>query len=161
MSLQKIWKLLNSFKDSCRSRGWVTSKSEDWVKIGDKYHNFVLVHSAYPSTFKRITFNRKFAIREGVSYRVVETEYLAWVLSTSPDQSLWDFIYENPEILIRTAVYDLSPIPKGKPLCLKLNATKSAVFKEFENFLQKRGVKLKPFPSMQKQKDYTVVLPQH
>ena len=161
MRIRKIWELLKNFKNNCKFRGWTTSKNEDWVKIGNKYHNFILINTLYPSTFKRITSSRKCAIREGVSYRVVETEYLAWLLSNSPDQSIWELIYEDPEILNRTAIYDLSPIPKGKPFCLKINETKSPVFQEFEKFLEKNGIELKPIHSNEKIKEYASILPKH
>lgn len=150
MSLKKIWELLIKFKKNCESRGWRTSENEDWVEINNEYHNFVLVNNLYPSTFKRITFNRKFAIREGIAYRVVETHYMAWLLSSSPDKSLWGLLSENPEILTKTAIYDLSPVLKGKPLCLKINETKSPVFQEFEKFLKENGIEMKPIRSNEK-----------
>jgi hypothetical protein len=152
MSLKKIWELLKRFKKQCNCLGWKTSENEDWVEINNKYHNFVLVNTLYPSTFERITSNRKCAIRDGISYRVVETDYMAWLLSSSPDKSLWKLISENPEILTKTAIYDLSPILKGKSFCLKLNQTKSPVFQEFEKFLQENGIETRPLRSNEEHK---------
>ena len=60
----------------------------------------------------------------------------------------WDkmnqwIVKEDPELLRRNSIHDLSWAYSGKPLCLKLNETDSQVFKEFENFLAgKLGVEV-------------------
>jgi len=46
-------------------------------------------------------------------------------------------ITENPALLKTNAIYDLSEVYSGTPICLKLNETDSEVFKEFEKFLEK------------------------
>lgn len=159
MKTRKIWKLLERFKKNCKSKGWKTSENEDWVEIENKYHNFLLVKSLHPSSFIRITSTRKCAVREGVSYRVVETDYLAWLLSNAPEKSLWKVLSENPEMLERTAIYDLSPLLKGEALCLKLNRTESRVFQEFERFLEENGINLKPIINSEKKLgEYAVAL---
>lgn len=38
----------------------------------------------------------------------------------------------------RIAIYDLSQVYAGKPICLKFNKTDSAVFREFERFLESK-----------------------
>jgi hypothetical protein len=44
----------------------------------------------------------------------------------------------------KTAIYDLSQVYQGKLICLKLNATQSLVFREFESFLSENwGVTVK------------------
>lgn len=43
----------------------------------------------------------------------------------------------DSELSKKTALYDLSEVYQGKPLCLKLNETDSLVFEEFEKFLKK------------------------
>ena len=159
MKIRKIWELLERFKNNCKSKGWKTSKNEDWVETENEYHNFVLVRSLHPSSFTRITSARRCAVREGVSYKVVEVRYLAWLLSNAPDKSLWAVLSENPEMLERTAIYDLSPLLKGENFCLKINKTESPVFQEFEKFLEQNGIQLKPIGnSEEKLGEYAVAL---
>jgi len=143
--IPKVWELLDGFKGQCQLRGWKISEHEDWVKIGDEYHNFLWIQSVHPSTFEKIASNHKCAIRKGVSYQVVDVSYTAWLFPQAPPEGLLETVKENPELSRRTAIYDLSWIYTGKPLCLKLNETKSMVFQEFERFLkEKLGVEVKP-----------------
>jgi len=65
----------------------------------------------------------------------------------------------NPEMLERTAIYDLSPLLKGENFCLKINKTESPVFQEFEKFLEQNGIQLKPIVnSEEKLGEYAVAL---
>ena len=142
----KAWELIERFKDHCQSRGWKTSDREDWVKAGDEYHNFLWIQTIYPSTFEKVALNRRSAIREGHSYRVVDVSYMAWVCSKKPPETLMQKIAKNPQILKESAIYDLSQAYSGEPICLKLNETDSEVFQKFEKFLEEDlGVKLKPY----------------
>jgi len=144
-NIPRVWEILNRFKDFCQSRGWKTSKHEDWVMADNKYHNFLWVRKIYPSTFRKIAMSHKCAIREGVSYQVVKTAYTAWLFPEKPPQMLMKSIMDNEELLKGTAIYDLSSTYAGKPLCWKLNETDSVVFREFERFLQENcGIKVKP-----------------
>ncbi|MEM1539564.1 MAG: hypothetical protein QXK33_04035, partial [Candidatus Bathyarchaeia archaeon] len=121
---------------------------EDWVEAEDGYHNFLLTRNIHPSSFKIIAANRKCVLREGSFYRVVEAAYTAWLFSETPPKDLANLIFKNPELTKRIALYDLSPLSKGKKVCLKLNFTDSLVFNEFENFLREElKVKLKPCPT--------------
>jgi len=143
--IPKVWELLDGFKCQCQLRGWKTSEHEDWVKIGDEYHNFLWTQTVHPSTFEKIAVNHKCAIREGISYHVVDVSYTAWLFPQGPPEGLLQIIKENPELSRRTAIYDLSWMYAGKPLCLKLNETKSRAFQEFERFLKEKwGVEVKP-----------------
>lgn len=146
LSIPKVWKLLDLFKDQCQLKGWKSSEHEDWVKTGDEeYHNFLWIQTVHPSTFEKIAVNHKCAIRKGISYQVVDVSYTAWLFPQSPPENLMQMVNENPELSRRTAIYDLSLAYAGKPLCLKLNETDSTVFKEFEKFLQEElGVEIKP-----------------
>jgi hypothetical protein len=146
LPIPKVWKLLDLFKDQCQLKGWKSSEHEDWVKTGDEeYHNFLWIQTVHPSTFEKIAVNHKCAIRKGISYQVVDVSYTAWLFPQSPPENLMQIVNENPELLRRTAIYDLSLAYAGKPLCLKLNETDSTVFKEFEKFLQEElGVEIKP-----------------
>ncbi len=144
IDIPKVWDILKRFKNWCEAEGWRTSESEDWVRKGDVYHNFLWTPTVHLSTFKKIAMNRKCAINEGVSYRVVDVSYTAWLFPQPPPKNLLQLVVENPELLRRNAIYDLSWLYTGKPMCLKLNKTKSAVFREFERFLQEKwGVEIK------------------
>jgi len=143
--IPKVWELLDGFKGRCQLRGWKTSEHEDWVKIGDEYHNFLWIQTVHPSTFEKIAVNHKCAIRKGVSYQVVDVSYTAWLFPQTPPGSLMETVKGDPELSRRTAIYDLSGVYAGKPQCIKLNETKSMVFQEFERFLEEKwGVKVKP-----------------
>jgi hypothetical protein len=145
VTIPKVWKLLDLFKDQCRLRGWKTSEHEDWVKTrDDEYHNFLWIQTVHPSTFEKIALNRKCAIREGISYKVVDVSCTAWLFPQGPPENLMQTFEENPELSRRTAIYDLSLAYAGKPLSLKLNETDSMVFQEFEKFLQEKlGIEVK------------------
>ncbi|UCC33124.1 MAG: hypothetical protein JSW53_04920 [Candidatus Bathyarchaeota archaeon] len=145
LSIPKIWDLLKSFKELCQSRGWKISEHEDWIRTNDDYHNFLWIQTIHPSTFEKVAINQKCAIQHGVSYRVVDVSYTAWLFPRAPPEGLIDWIANSPELSKKTAIYDLSWAYEGKPVCVKLNMTASPVFQEFENFLEDRcGVKLKP-----------------
>ena len=153
LHIPKVWELLDGFKGQCQLRGWKTSEHEDWVKINDEYHNFLWTQTVHPSTFEKITVNHKCAIREGVSYQVVDVLYTAWLFPQGPPEGLMQTVKENTELSRRTAIYDLSCMYAGKPLCLKLNETKSMAFQEFEKFLEEKwGVKVKPVQKLPTQK---------
>jgi len=142
--MPRVWEILKKFKDLCRFRGWKTSESEDWIEIGDKFHNFLWARDVHPSSFRSIVSNRKCVIHEGLSYRVVEASYTAWLFSESPSESLVKTVFDNPAFSQKIALYDLSPLLEGKNLCVKLNNTDSPVFREFESFLKNElKVKLK------------------
>ncbi len=149
LSIPKIWELLQDFKDRCKSRGWETSEHEDWIKTNDDYHNLLWIRTVHPSTFEKVALNQKCAIRQGLSYHVVDVSYTAWLLPQPPPRELIQRVLDNPELSSKTAIYDLSWASEGKPVCVKLNMTESQVFREFENFLEDRcGVELKPAHQM-------------
>jgi len=140
----KIWDILENFQKICHSRGWKTSQ-ENIVKVKTEYHNLIGTRTAHPSTFKRITSNKKVAIPDGRSYRVVGSDYTAWVFEQKPSKQLVETLAIEPELAKKTAIYDLSKFYCGKPLCMRLNKTRSPVFKEFEKFLKKSyRIKMKP-----------------
>ena len=147
MKTSKVWDILRKFKETCKFRGWKTSENEDWVEIGEKYHNFLLTRNVHPSSFKIIATNRKCVVQEGLFYRVVEAAYTAWLFSETPSEHLVNLVFEDPDFSKRIALYDLSPLLEGKNVCTKLNYTDSLVFNEFENFLKRElKVKLKSYP---------------
>lgn len=145
MKMSKVWDIMREFKDSCRRRGWKTSESEDWVNVGEEYHSFVLAKEIHPASFKKMAANRKCVISEGLSYRVVEAAYTAWLFSESPSETLLKAMTENHDLANKVALYDLSPVLEGRNTCIKLNCTESPVFRAFENFLKNKiNVELKP-----------------
>jgi hypothetical protein len=144
LDIPQVWILLKRFKHRCAAKGWEISESEDWVRKNGQYHNFLWTTSIHPSTFKRIAATRRCAINEGVSYRVVDVSYTAWLLSQAPTEALKQMVIDDPELLRRNAIYDLSWLHADNPVCLRLNKTNSAVFREFEKFLEEEwGVQIK------------------
>jgi hypothetical protein len=145
--MPRVWEILKEFKDCCKEHNWRTSENEDWIEVGNHYHNFLYAREVHPSSLRRIAANKKCVVREGLAYRVVEAAYTAWLLSETPSYDLLKTVYEDPELPRRIAVYDLSPLLSGKKQCGRLNETDSAVFQEFEDFLKSElGIKMKPLP---------------
>jgi hypothetical protein len=136
MKRSTVWEILEEFKRMCNLRGWSTSQSEDWIKTGDKYHNFLWTRDIPLSSFKKIVSNRKCIVPEGSSYRVEEASYTAWLFSQKPSEDLVKTVYDNSDFSERTAIYDLTLVLKGEKVCAKLNNTSSPVFQEFERFLK-------------------------
>jgi len=136
-NVPRVWDILKRFVESCHLKGWKTSNYEDIVKIDDEYHNFIGTRTTHPSTFKRIASSKKLAVPEGRSYNVIDVSYTAWVFQEPPSEQLVETLTMDSELSKKTALYDLSEVYQGKPLCLKLNETDSLVFEEFEKFLKK------------------------
>jgi len=140
----KVWDLICYFKNECQTQGWKTSENEDWILVDNEYHNFLWTRTINPTTFKKIAKTSKCAVREGVSYRVVDVKYTAWLFSEQPQDEIMQTVAYDENLAKNTAVYDLSSLYSSKPTCVRLNSTQSKVFKEFEEFLQKKfGVKFK------------------
>jgi len=133
-----LWELVRCFKEECKSQGWKTSQHEDWVYVDNEYHNFLWTRTIHPSAFKKIAKASKCAIRNGISYHVINVRYTAWLFSEPPPEELRKMLLDDQDLAERTAIYDLSGLRESKPVCLKWNTTKSKVFKEFENFLRKK-----------------------
>lgn len=145
MSIPKVWQIIGYFKDECLSRGWITSKNEDWIKVNNEFHNFLWSRNIHPSTFKKIVASGRCAIKQGVSYQVVNVAYTAWVFPEAPPEMLVQSVASNPELARKIAIYDLSSVYADKPVCLRLNETNSRVFQEFENFLKRKwGLEFRP-----------------
>lgn len=142
--MPKVWELVRCFKDECRTQGYLTSEHEDWVHRDDQYHNFLWTRTIHPSTFTKIAKTSKCAIKEDVSYRVVDVDFTAWLFSEPPQEELLRKVMDDETLAKKVAVYDLSGMHFSKPTCVKLNLTESKVFKEFEDFLRKKwGIEFK------------------
>jgi hypothetical protein len=137
LSFPTILCLIDSFKERCRSTGWETCETEDWVKTEDgEYHSFLWTQNIHPSTFERIASNHKCGIRRGISYEVVDISYIAWLFQEKPPDFLVSRVKLNPELTKKTAIFDLSCVYTGEYICRSFNETESNVFKEFEQFLE-------------------------
>jgi hypothetical protein len=148
MKVSRVWEIVTRFKELCRRRGWTTSENEDWVEVKENYHNFVYVKDIHPSSFKTIAKSNKCVVQEGLTYKVVESSYTAWLFSEMPSDVLTRIVLENPDLSSKIALYDLSSFPNDKNVCFRLNCTDSSVFKEFEGFLENDlKVKLQPLSS--------------
>jgi hypothetical protein len=140
----KIMAILDKFKESCNLHGWKTAEAEDWVEADDKYHSFLWTRNLHLSSFKRIMSKSRCVVRRGLSYEVVDASYVAWLFLEKPLEDVVKEVAENPDFSARTALYDLSAIPEGKVIAIKVNKTDSPVFQEFEQFLKDEfGLKLK------------------
>jgi hypothetical protein len=149
MTIPRVWELIGNFKDECHSRGWKTSPHEDWIKVNNEFHNFLWVRDIHPSTFKKIAAAGRCAIKQGSSYQVVNVAYTAWLFPEVPPDTLVHSVARDPELAKRIAIYDLSNVYAGGPVCFKLNETNSKVFQEFEKFLGKKWeVEFKPASSL-------------
>ncbi|MBS7659656.1 MAG: hypothetical protein QXR17_01575 [Candidatus Bathyarchaeia archaeon] len=137
MKTFKAISLIERFKKVCKSYGWKTSESEDWIAVGDEFHSFLITRCIHPSSFRAIVANRKCIVREGPTYRVVDAAYSAWLFSESPQLEIYQVIFEKPELSKKVAIYNLSPLFEGEKLCIKLNRTDSLVFEEFERFIKR------------------------
>ena len=133
----RVWELIDQFKRKCKLRGWWVSEYEDIIQANGEYHNFLWARKVYPKTFKSVITNSYCPIREGLSYRIINVSYTAWLFPEPPLESLILFIARNPRLLKSIALYDLSKAYMGRDLCLKLNETNSVVFREFESFLER------------------------
>ncbi len=151
MPVPSLSEVVQSFKRECESEGWSVSQYEDWIRVGNEYHNFLWTRTVHPTTFKKIAEEHKCALRLGALYHVVNVHYTAWLFSESPPEEILRVIEENPDLFRGTAIYDMSWINSDTPLCVKLNRTESQVYQEFERFLEKTWkVKFKSFNDLLK-----------
>ncbi|MBC7130653.1 hypothetical protein H5T51_05480 [Candidatus Bathyarchaeota archaeon] len=151
MKTFRLLSLMEKFKEQCKTYGWRTSDSDDWIAVGDEYHKFLVTRSIHPSSFKAITANRKCVVRNGLLYRVVDAAYTAWLFSEKPPEKLAQIIFETPEFSKHIALYDLNPLLGGYRICIRVNYTDSLVFREFENFLRREcRVRFKRHPLLKR-----------
>lgn len=108
------------------------------MKTDEGFHNFLWTKEITPFSFRRVTSERKCVISEGLDYRVAHASYTAWLFPQTPSEDLVRIVTENPDLSKRTAVYDLSLLLEGERICPKINNTMSSVFREFEDFLEKK-----------------------
>ena len=145
METPRVWEILDKFKDFCSLHGWRTCRGEDWVETDGEYHNFLLTRNVHTSSFNSIASNTRCITHEGLSYRVVEASYEAWLFLETPHDGIVKTVSDDPTYSGKIALYDLSPVLKGEKVCAIMNNTGSHVFKEFEHFLRDElKIKLKP-----------------
>ena len=135
--MPRIQKILSNFKSLSKRQGWKTCETEDWVQNEEGFHNFLFAMDVRPCSFKKMASAPKCVVRDGLSYRVVESSYTAWLFPETLSADLIKMVTECPDFSSRIALYDLSPMLEGKNVCLKSNSTGSSVFREFEKYLRK------------------------
>jgi len=145
MEFPKVWKIMENFKEKCQKYGWKTSENEDWVYANENYHNFIWTRTIHNSTFRKVNTTQKCAIKEGTTYKVVETAFTAWLFIQKPSEELINSLTETPNLIRKTAIYDLSEIYQGNPVCNRYNRTNSVVFQKFEEFLSDMGIRIESF----------------
>jgi len=131
----KVWELIETFKAQCSRKGWKVPENEDVVDVRGECHHLIWTQHIYPNTFGKVAKKSCVAIREGISYRMVNVSYTAWISPEAIAEKIPHVLLEDPDLSSKVAVYDVSPVYKGELVCLKMNRTGSIVFKEFEKFL--------------------------
>jgi len=144
--VRKIWEMVKRFEFRCRSKGWQIHEQEDVIKCSGKFNNLLWIRKIRPSTFNRIATGKTTSIQRGTSYQPIDVSYNIWICLTPLPDSLKKTIDQNPELLERNAIYDLSKIRIDRT-SKKLNKTGSQVRRQFESFLEDElNVDFKPFP---------------
>lgn len=132
-----VWDLVKQFKQRCRLMGWWVSPYDDIIYADGEYHNFLCVKRVYPRTFRAIAFSHLYPIRENdMFYRLVNISYTAWILQERPYEDIFMMVAEDRDMQKHMAIYDLSEAYFGRPICARVNETRSIVFREFERFLK-------------------------
>jgi len=141
----QVWDLIDKFKGCCKSKGWNACEYDDMIEAENEWHKFFWIRSLHTNTFRKVIMNSLCSMREGISYKTVRLSYMAWVLPEKPSESITRTVAEEPRFSRKIAIYDLRDVYAGRPLCLKLNETKSVVFQEFEKFLSiEYDIKIQP-----------------
>jgi len=142
-SFPNVWEIVEKFKLRCLKRHWKTCEYEDLVNAEGKYNYLIWTRRIRLDTFKKVSANPHQFIKEGNSYKKVNVSYSAWISQETVSEDVLENLLKNPSLLSKVAVYDISPIYKGQPTCLKINETESLVFHEFERFLKEYGISCK------------------
>lgn len=132
-----VWEFIERFKLKCHKKGWEVFENEDLVDVDGECHRFIWVRHVSPNTFKKVVTNPSVLVKKGASFRTVNVSYVAWISPESIAERILDSLLDAPGLLRKVAVYDVSPVYRGEPVCLKINNTESIVFQEFERFLDK------------------------
>lgn len=160
MKMPRIQKILSDFKSLSKRQGWKTCETEDWIQNEEGFHNFLFAMDVRPCSFKKMASAPKCVVRKGLSYRVVESSYTAWLFPETLSADLIKIVTECPDFSSRIALYDLSPMLEGKNVCPKSNSTGSSVFREFEKYLQKEyNVHFESAPTLPETKIKTMADP--
>lgn len=132
-----VWDLVKQFKRRCRLLGWWVSQYDDIIYVNGEYHNLLCAKRVYPKTFRVIARSHFHPLRENdMLYRLVNISYTAWIFQEKPHEDIFVIVAENENLRKHMAIYDLSETYSGRPICMKINETKSIVFQEFERFLK-------------------------
>jgi hypothetical protein len=130
-----IWDIVKRFEFRCKSKGWKINEKEDAISCSGEFNNILWTRKIHPSTFKSIATEQTTAIQKRNSYQSIDVSYNLWICPTPLSNSIKKALDQNPELLKRNAIYDLSKIRTTKT-AEKLNRTASPVCQEFESFLE-------------------------
>ena len=133
--VKTIWEIVKRFEFRCKSKGWKTNEKEDAISCSGEFNNIMWTRKIRPSTFKSIATDQTTTIQKGNSYQSINVSYNLWICLTPLSNSIKKTLDQNPELLERNAIYDLSKIRTIKT-AEKLNRTASPVCQEFESFLE-------------------------
>jgi len=133
--VKPIWEIVKRFEFRCKSKGWKINDKEDIIRCSGKFNNLLWTRRIRPSTFTSIARDTTTAIQKEKSYQSIDVSYNLWICPTPVSNSIKKTINQNPELLKRNAIYDLSKIRTAKT-AEKLNRTASPVCQEFERFLE-------------------------
>jgi len=133
--VKTIWEIVKRFEFRCKSKGWKINEKEDVISCSGKFNNILWTRKIRPSTFKSIATDYTTTIQKGKSYQSIDVSYNLWICLTPLSNSIKKTLDQNPELLERNAIYDLSKIRTAKT-AEKLNITASPVCQEFESFLE-------------------------
>jgi hypothetical protein len=133
--VKTIWEIIKRFEFKCKSKGWKISEKEDVINCSGKFNNLLWSRTIHPSTFKKIATYKTASIQKEKSYQSIDVSYNIWICPTPLSNSIKKTLDQNPELLERNAIYDLSKIRTAKT-AEKLNRTASPVCQEFESFLE-------------------------
>lgn len=133
--VKAIWEIVKRFEFRCKSKGWKINEKEDVISCSGEFNNILWTRKIRPSTFRSIATDKTTAIQKENSYQSIDVSYNLWICLTPLSNSIKKTLDQNPELLERNAIYDLSKIRTAKT-AEKLNITASPVCQEFESFLE-------------------------
>lgn len=129
--------IMRGFHDWCRSRrrDWKFKADEHWFTCRGAYHSFVHQETLDASSFRELVDDYRIYLRKEALVSTI-LSFIALLFTDKPPLNL-HIVLGDPELLSRVAFYDLSEACRGRHLCVTINRTDSAVFQEFEVFLEK------------------------
>lgn len=141
--ISNVWTIINHFNKYAKTQGWNTYNDGELIERNGEFHRFVWVNKLHFGTFRNMVNNNpSIVVGDQSLSKMITPSYVAWI-TLDPPSHIWLYlIKEDPYLLPRIALYDLHQAHTGQKECLKINETKSIVFKAFEQFLgEQYGIK--------------------